>query len=69
MVIVQTVEKTLYDLLIHNSEPIISGRRDFKGTHHYRVYDPVYEKTYRFTSEDEVRIWLEQRYYRHFDNT
>lgn len=63
--IAQTLGQILSDLLIRSSEPMISERRDYDGSRYYQVYDPVYEEIYRFASEDEVRIWLEQRYYRH----
>ena len=59
--IAQSVGKTLWHWLIRSSEPIVSERRDYDGAHYYQVYDPVNEEIYRFASEDETRIWLEQR--------
>ncbi|MEM8604754.1 MAG: hypothetical protein AAGF24_13075 [Cyanobacteria bacterium P01_H01_bin.121] len=63
--IAQTVQQVLHDLFISGAEPIISERRGRDGTVYYQVYDPVYDEIHTFAAEDEVRIWLEQRYYRH----
>jgi hypothetical protein len=32
------------------------------GQAHWRVYDPTTQRSERFETEQEVRIWLEQRY-------
>ena len=61
--IVQLVGKALWNWLISSSDFIISEHRDNHGARYYQVFDPINEKIYQFTSEDEVRIWLEQRYY------
>lgn len=44
-------------------EPRISKRFDRWGNIYFAVYDPANKTHQVFTSEQEVRIWLEQRYY------
>jgi len=33
------------------------------GTAHWTAYDPVTHQTQRFSCEDDLRHWLERRYY------
>lgn len=42
--------------------PRIWEQRDRTGATTFKVYDPKTERSYRFTSEADVRVWLEQRY-------
>ena len=44
-------------------EPKVNFRRDSRGNSYFRVYDPISGRYCNFTSEKEVRIWLEERYY------
>jgi hypothetical protein len=44
--------------------PRIQERRDRTGALVFKVYDPISDRSYRFNSEAEVRIWLESRYSR-----
>ncbi len=39
-------------------------KTDRRGNTYWNVYNPVTDKTAQFASEAEVRIWLEQQYYR-----
>ena len=39
-------------------------KTDRRGNTYWNVYNPVTDKTVQFGSEAEVRIWLEQQYYR-----
>lgn len=50
--------------LITDSEPKAWQIRDRSGATYWRVYDPVSNQTQAFSGEAEVRMWLEQRYYR-----
>lgn len=50
--------------LSDSSEPRIQFKRDRLGNHFWRVYDPSTNQSATFSSEAEVRIWLEQRYVR-----
>lgn len=62
--IAQTTVQILHDLFIRDFDPFVSEHHDYNGSRYYQVYDPIHEETYRFASEDEVCIWLEQSYYR-----
>ncbi|MGB3491535.1 MAG: hypothetical protein WBA57_02320 [Elainellaceae cyanobacterium] len=46
-----------------SSDPVIEQRRDRQGYLYYRIYDPVSQEHHVFTTESEVRSWLERRYY------
>lgn len=45
-----------------SQEPQISQRRDRAGQLQWRVYDPMSGQSSQFSSENDVRIWLENRY-------
>ena len=60
--LVQRVGDALIGWLTRGSEPVISERWDGNGDRYYRVYDPLTENLHCFTTEHDVRIWLEQRY-------
>lgn len=47
-----------------SKEPAISEQKDRQGNAYYRVYDPVEDIHHIFTSEEAVRIWLEEHHYR-----
>lgn len=32
----------------------------------WHAYDPVSGQTRQFTSENELRVWIDQRYYQHY---
>jgi hypothetical protein len=54
----------LIKLAAGSSEPQISEHSDRQGNIFWRVYDPISQTSARFSSEMEVRIWLDQRYSR-----
>ncbi len=58
------IKKAIASWVIQTSEPKVSERRDRKGHLYYQVYDPVSNTSAAFSSEAEIRAWLEQRYYR-----
>ena len=45
------------------AEPKVSEKKDRYGNTYYRVYDPQRDRYLDFNSEDEVRWWLDKRYY------
>ncbi|NJO41746.1 MAG: hypothetical protein HC865_14215 [Cyanobacteria bacterium RU_5_0] len=47
------------DLLVPNTEPQIMQKRDRNGQDWWYVYDPQTGESAWFTSETEVRAWLE----------
>jgi hypothetical protein len=57
----------LLTLLSGKTEPKIWRKRDRAGNWYFRVFDPVTNLSSTFSSEQEVRVWLEQRYYDHRD--
>ncbi|HEY9661724.1 MAG TPA: hypothetical protein V6C65_24980 [Allocoleopsis sp.] len=58
---------TLWNRLIapfmDRSEPKITQKRDRWGNVYYQVYDPTSGFSSAFQTEEEVRIWLDRRYY------
>lgn len=48
--------------LIGSSSPTIRQRRDRTGKQYFLVQDPVSGKSRRFSSEQDVREWLDGRY-------
>lgn len=50
-------------MLIRSSEPKIYQKHDHNGNLYFQVYDPIAHQTSTFSSEQEVRVWLDQRYY------
>ena len=49
-------------LLSGRREPRIWRNRDRTGNWYFRVFDPATGASSVFDSEQEVRVWLEQRY-------
>lgn len=45
-------------------EPRVWQKRDRYGNLYWVIYDPTTGYSSSFSSEKEVRVWLEQRYYR-----
>jgi hypothetical protein len=46
-----------------NTDPKIAERVDRHGQPYWDVYDPITQQHHRFTKENAVYEWLEQRYY------
>jgi hypothetical protein len=55
--------ESLTQLFTRNTEPYIWQKRDRHGNLFWQLYDPSTNRSATFSSEDEVRIWLEERYY------
>lgn len=47
----------------YSEEPRITQKQDKNGNWIYRVYDPLTHQHFICDSEQEVRVWLEERYY------
>lgn len=61
---VKSVSVSVFEAITRDrSEPIIRCRRNYDGTPLWSVYDPVSRQTFTATSQNEIRAWLEQRYY------
>ncbi|MEC4986278.1 MAG: hypothetical protein SAJ37_06645 [Oscillatoria sp. PMC 1068.18] len=50
-------------ITVRSSEPRIYEKQNSQGKIYWQVYDPVTNFCGSFASENEVRIWLEKRYY------
>jgi hypothetical protein len=50
--------------LVSSDEPQVSKIKGSEGHEFWRIYDPVTRITTTLSSEAEVRMWLDQRYYR-----
>ncbi|WP_164674444.1 hypothetical protein [Spirulina subsalsa] len=50
--------------MIQSNEPRIIVKKNAQGDVFYHVYDPLSQEKDQFTSEQDVRVWLEQRYAR-----
>ncbi|WP_250126747.1 hypothetical protein [Chroococcidiopsis sp. CCMEE 29] len=48
-----------------SDEPQVRQRCDRSGQIYWQVYDPATNRSARLSSEQEVRQWLEQRFYQH----
>lgn len=46
-----------------SSEPRVWQKRDRFGQIYWQVYDPIRDRSARFSSEQEVRQWLEENFY------
>lgn len=55
--------KRLISPLVNRAEPKIYQKRDRWGNVYYQVHDPVSGFSGAFNTEEEVRIWLDRRYY------
>lgn len=55
--------KSLVNFFAGSMQPRITEDRDRQGNLYFRVYDPCDRSRHTFDSEEELRVWLEQRYY------
>ncbi|GAB4237220.1 MAG: hypothetical protein Kow00121_64350 [Elainellaceae cyanobacterium] len=53
----------LLDTFAKGSEPRIYQKRDRYGKVFFQVYDPISGRSSTLDSEQQVRMWLDQRYY------
>ena len=51
-------------LIANRTEPHVKQKCDRKGNYYWQVYEPISGSYLSFSSEREVRTWLENRYYR-----
>ena len=49
-------------LVVPNNEPKIKQKRDRHGNFYWHIYDFTTNQSYDFSSEQDVRSWIEQRY-------
>ncbi|MEM9003626.1 MAG: hypothetical protein AAGE59_08885 [Cyanobacteria bacterium P01_F01_bin.86] len=46
-----------------SSELRIVTKRDGQGNDYFAAYDPISQAHHTFTSEQALRVWLDERYY------
>lgn len=63
--ILKKSSRNLSNWLSGNSEPRIWQSKDRKGNISWHIYDPVTAQSSQFSSEAEVRAWIDGQYYRH----
>ena len=56
----------LANIFRQTNEPQIIARKNNRGDTYFKVYDPQTKWTGTFSSEQEVRIWLDRRYHSRF---
>jgi hypothetical protein len=61
----QSVLSAIWNLVSSPSEPRVRQRHDRFGQIYFQVYDPATRCSASLHSEQEVRQWLEQRFYCH----
>jgi hypothetical protein len=54
--------RTLLNSFETRNEPRIWATRDRHGHQYWHVFDPMTERSWTLSSEEEVRIYLEERY-------
>lgn len=60
------IKQLLANFLKNSHEPQIISRTNNHGDVYFKVYESQTKWTGTFSSEQEVRIWLDARYYSHF---
>lgn len=63
----QSTLSLIWDMVLSllSNESRIWQRRDRFGKLYWRIYDPSSDRSITFTSEQEIRKWLDQRFYKH----
>ena len=62
-VLLNTLWKSILQSTVRSREPKVWEKRDRNGNTYWVAYDPANRCTATFSSEREVRIWLDERYY------
>lgn len=60
---VSRIGQALLNYFSGNNELRVAHRCDRHGHSYYEIYDPRLDKVFCCQSEQEVRAWIEQRYY------
>lgn len=56
------LRKLWQSLTVPSSEPHVWKKGDRQGNIYWKVYDPLTDRSGLFESENQLRVWLEQRY-------
>lgn len=60
---IKLLQKIKNGLVVHRNEPRIEQKHDNDGNLYWQAYDFATNKSYTFISENDVRVWLENRYH------
>lgn len=61
--IVNALEKVSRNLAKRRVEPQIVQKHNLQGNTYWQIYDPISTSHRSFSSKQEVRAWLDSRYY------
>ncbi|MGF1589024.1 MAG: hypothetical protein ACFCU7_07240 [Pleurocapsa sp.] len=61
--ILNTLKKIGRYLIVNRTEPRVRQKGDRSGNSYWQIYDPVTGSNCSLSSEQEVRTWLDTRYY------
>ncbi|NEP80029.1 MAG: hypothetical protein F6K39_18805 [Okeania sp. SIO3B3] len=61
--LLRIINTYIFDSLLKGSEPKIIQKTNKKGSFFWQVYDPVTGERKNLISDQEVREWLDNRYY------
>ncbi|MEL6579480.1 MAG: hypothetical protein AAFQ14_07000 [Cyanobacteria bacterium J06621_12] len=61
--IISIIDKVERNLASSNHEPQIKQKQDRHGNRYWQAYDFNTNKSYTFGSEQDVRVWIENRYH------
>ena len=62
--IIKLLKNSFTNWAYYSREPKITCKKNRQDNCYFQVYDPVSHRSGSFSSEAEVRAWLEERYYR-----
>ena len=63
MKIINLLKNIKQGLLINRNEPRVKQKRDCFGNKYWQVYDYKSDRFYSFGSDEDVRIWIENRHH------
>jgi len=56
--------RPILEILSRCAELKVWEKTDRQGNHYWQGYDPQHGQHISFGTEDEIRMWIEQQYYR-----
>lgn len=57
------VGTALLTYLCGSADLRVTVKRNYRGNTRFVAYDPVTQQRHTFSSEQELRVWVDQRYY------
>ena len=62
-IITNSLRAVGHSLITNKYEPQIKQKHDRDGNQYWQAYDSYNNKSYTFGSEQDVKVWLENRHY------